>query len=192
MNLRSNIVGQLAGSGSEGMEDGDALSAQLAQPTGLALDPLGRILYFADSESSSIRRLSLGEQPHVETLVGAGLFEFGCVNGDLGSARLQHCQGIAYCDGGLLVADTYNNMIRHIDLANCSVSTVDNRKSDTVRPNGHSSCQLAGGEPVGVAADGPDRFLVADTNNHRIVEMRPSRQVSSPWPRSLDQQDGTV
>ena len=177
LSLERGELRPLAGNGNEALADGDGDEAQLAQPTGLALDPTGRALYFADSESSSVRRVWLGDRPRVETLVGAGLFEFGCCNGDFAAARLQHCRGLAWWNGGLLVADTYNSMLRRIDLDRRCVSAIAG-----CGHNGSGDGGLAGGEPAGVCTDGADRILIADTNHHRILDLRPSTGTARSWP----------
>ena len=162
-------VRPVAGSGAENISDGAAMIAELAQPSGLAACPGGKALYFADSESSAVRRLVLGPEPRVETLVGTGLFDFGHTNGSLAQGRLQHPLGLAAVDGRLFVADSYNSSIRVIDLAAGSIA-------DLAVP-----ADLAAFEPAGIAADGPDRLLVSDTNNHRIVEMRLAEGISRTW-----------
>lgn len=177
LSLSRGELRPLAGTGGEALEDGDATAAQLAQPAGLALDPTGRALYFADSESSSVRRLWLADRPQVETLVGAGLFDFGYCNGGFTTARLQHCRGLAWWNGSLLVADTYNSMLRRIDLEQRCVTTVAG-----CGRNGTGDGELTGGEPAGVCVAGADRILVADTNHHRIVELHPSRGTTHLWP----------
>lgn len=169
MDLRNGTVRALAGTGGESIVDGPAAEAQLAQPSGLALDPTGSTLYFADSETSSVRALDFGPDPHVRTLVGAGLFDFGDANGPFAEARLQHALGLCWWQDGLVVADSYNGRLRRLDLVARTVADVGER---------HFACDgplcLPAGEPAGVAAAGPDRLLVADTNNHRIVEIRPA------------------
>lgn len=177
LDLASRQVRPLAGCGSEEMEDGNAADAELAQPTGLALDAARRTLYFTDSESSSVRCLRLDGAPRVETLAGAGLFEFGCCDGNLADARFQHCRGLACWNGGLIVADTYNSQLRRVDLDRQHVHVL----RVTGNLGGASGC-LAGGEPAGVCGDGPDRILVADTNHHRIVDLQPSTGSMRPWP----------
>lgn len=177
LDLAAKQIRPLAGCGGEAMEDGDAGEAELAQPTGLALDASRRALYFADSESSSVRCLWLEATPRVETLVGAGLFEFGCCDGNLVDARLQHCRGLACWNGGLIVADTYNSLLRCVDLDRQQVHAMQ-----ITGTNGASGCCLAGGEPAGVCSDGPDRILVADTNHHRILDLRPSTRTMRAWP----------
>jgi thiol-disulfide isomerase/thioredoxin len=177
LDLVTGIVRPLAGCGGEDLIDGAAADAHLAQPTGLALDPTGGMLYFTDSETSAVRRVSLAPSPSVETLVGAGLFEFGCRDGDLPFARLQHCRGLAWWQNGLIVADTYNSALRRVDLHCQRVS----RLADDGGNGSSDAIGLAGGEPAGVAADGPDRLLVADTNHHRILELRPSEHRARNW-----------
>lgn len=166
LGLVTGELAAIAGDGTEELADGRATEARLAQPTGLALDRESRVLYFVDSETSSVRSMPLDGHGSVETLVGAGLFESGRRNGDFAQARLQHCRGIACLPGKLVVADTYNGALRILDLANRRVSEVGG--DDCRWDNG---LRLTGGEPAGVAADGGGRLLVADTNHHRIVEV---------------------
>jgi len=71
LNLDKDTVGVLAGSGREDIIDGTFKGAALAQPSGLASD--GENIYFADSETSSLRFLNL-KKSMVETIVGKGLF----------------------------------------------------------------------------------------------------------------------
>jgi thiol-disulfide isomerase/thioredoxin len=160
-------VAALAGDGGESLVDGPGASAQLAQPSGLAIDASGRTLYVADSETSAVRAIDLEPAPAVRTIVGAGLFDFGHVNGPLAEARLQHCLGIAWTPSRLLVADSYNGAIRVVDLAAKEVRDLEDPPFECEDP----VC-LPPGEPAGIAADGPGRLLLADTNNHRILEYR--------------------
>lgn len=165
LDLVAGEVTTLAGSGYEDLVDGAAGNAHLAQPTGLALDAKGGLLYFVDSETSSVRAISLRDGM-VSTLVGAGLFEYGRRNGDFAQARLQHCRGIAWRKGSLVVADTYNSILRVLDLGTRRVSELGG--DDCSAGNG---VQLAGGQPAGVTTDGAQRVLLCDTNHHRIIEL---------------------
>jgi thiol-disulfide isomerase/thioredoxin/DNA-binding beta-propeller fold protein YncE len=164
LDLATSTVAALAGDGAEAIEDGPALSAHLAQPSGLALSPDRGTLYFVDSETSSVRALHLnGSDASVETLVGTGLFDFGAANGDFAKAQFQHPLGLCWADGRLLVADSYNDALRSIDLATRQVEEFDGGSFTCIDP----LC-LPLGEPAGICSDGA-RVLVADTNNHRIL-----------------------
>jgi len=140
----------LAGSGAEGLRDGPAHSAHLAQPSGLARLDDG-VLAIADSEVSALRVLRDGR---VETLVGQGLFEWGSGDGDRETARLQHPLGVAPLPGGAIaVADTFNSLLR----------VWEDGRLRTLRQS------EALDEPGGIDVLPDGRLLVADTNHHRVV-----------------------
>jgi thiol-disulfide isomerase/thioredoxin len=98
--LGDGCVRLAAGNGREGIHDGPGPQAQLAQPSGLAYDGDANLLYFVDSETSSIRCLDL-QNRWVKTLIGKGLFVFGDSTGSYDESRLQHPLGLAYCAGKL-------------------------------------------------------------------------------------------
>ena len=173
MPLDASEIGPYAGNGREDIVDGKLLpkvpyqegTASFAQPSGLATD--GERLFVADSEGSSIRVVPLADEKGmvrggVRTLVGtaalerARLFTFGDVDGDARAARLQHPLGVAFHDGTVYVADTYNGKIKAIDASSGSVRTLADGG-----PRGLD-------EPAGIAFGG-GRLWVADTNHHRIV-----------------------
>ena len=120
MNLRTDKAQALAGTGGEGLQNGPADQAMLAQPSGLTLN--GNILYFADSENSAVRGLNL-KTMQVFTVIGHGLFDFGDKNGGPDTALLQHDLGVAMLGKNILVADTYNDKLRLIDPATRMVTT---------------------------------------------------------------------
>ncbi|MBK8176321.1 MAG: redoxin domain-containing protein [Rhodospirillales bacterium] len=166
LDLANGLVSPLAGDGQEGLRDGCPAEAQLAQPTGLAIDRTTGVIYFVDSETSAVRAMHPDGGNRIETLVGAGLFEYGRRNGPFAEARLQHCRGIACQGDRLVVADSYNGALRIVDPRTRCVSDL---LADPIAAK--TDIGLNGGDPSGIAVDGPDRILVADTNHHRIVEM---------------------
>jgi thiol-disulfide isomerase/thioredoxin len=179
LDLKTGTVAALAGTGEEGLRDGSAAAASFAQPSGLALSVNGNVLYLADSESSALRAITLLGEPRVHTLVGAGLFDFGWVNGDVRKARLQHPLGVAVDDGQVLIADTYNSALRELKLKEHEVADFDARGEFTcVDP----VC-IPLREPAGVVVDTPDRILLVDTGNHRVEEYRPSAKTYHTWAR---------
>jgi outer membrane protein assembly factor BamB len=154
-----------AGTGQEVRRDGPVGEAAFAQPSGLAL--MGDSLYIADSEISSVRAIDdLHGEPTVRLVCGSGeLFGFGDRDGAGEEVRLQHPMGIAAADGVLYVADSYNHKIKRVDPATGECRTI---------AGGLERLPVTGEpgfwEPEGLAvADG--KLLVADTNNHRIVEL---------------------
>lgn len=163
VDLDTMVASPLVGSVIEGTLNGPLADAQLAQPSGLALKD--GILYFADSESSSIRSAEVAAQDGATALVAGGaetLFDFGDVDGVGADARLQHPLGVAFHGDTLLVADTYNSKIKAIDVSTGQVTTLfggDQGWADGAAP------QFS--EPGGISVEG-DIAWVADTNNHVI------------------------
>lgn len=160
----------LVGSGrEENRNNAYPSSAGLAQPSGLAFDGTN-FIYFADSESSSIRKIS-AENGSVSALVGGAsdprnLFAFGDKDGIGTDARLQHPLGVSWSsfDNTLYVADTYNHKIKKVDILSKDCVTVSEQKFN---------------EPAGLCVL-DDKIYVADTNNSeiKIFEIK-SRSISS-------------
>lgn len=169
LDLASETVTRFAGSGAEDVRNGGLADAAFAQPSGLVADDDS--LYVVDSEGSAVRKISL-EAGDVTTLAGTAdlprgrsLFEFGDRDGVGAEARLQHPLGIALFQRSLVIADSYNHKLKRLDLATGRVTTVagDARAGDRLDPVRFS-------EPAGVAIVG-HLAIVADTNNHRLVQV---------------------
>lgn len=157
------IVIRYAGSGAEGRADGDLDQAAFAQPSGLAL--AGRTLYVADAEANIVREVVLPPVNRVRTLAGGDLFEFGDADGAGDAVRLQHPLGICAVDDGLLLVDTYNHRLKHLDPATGRVR----RWTGNGEP-GHvdgSAARARFYEPGGISATSRHAY-VADTNNHAV------------------------
>jgi thiol-disulfide isomerase/thioredoxin len=157
---RSGQLAVLAGTGDEGLRDGAAAEAWLAQSSGLAEDSRGNV-WVADSETSALRVLRFDDDGSatVATAVGEGLFDFGFRDGEAGHARMQHCLGVAQLpDGSVAVADTYNGAVRHYDPRTQRVTTLARglaEPSDVL-------LDLSGEEPL---------LVVVETNAHRLLRV---------------------
>ena len=131
----AGTVRVLAGTSGEGLRDGDAGHAYLAQPSGLA--PAADRLWFVDAETSALRWYrdgdgsgdvggeGGGEGGEVGTAVGSGLFDFGHRDGPAGQALLQHPLGVCLLpDGSVAVLDTYDDAVRRYDPVTDEVTTL--------------------------------------------------------------------
>jgi len=151
----------VAGTGFQGLVDGRAGEAELAQPSGLARVPGG--VAFVDAESSALRLLA--DRGRVGTVVGVGLFDWGRRDGRAGTARLQHPEGLAVAPDGrtLFVADTFNNRLcawTGSRLVTIPVAGLDEPSGLDVLPDG--------------------RLVVADRGNHRLVVVDPVAATLQP------------
>ena len=164
MNLETGVIRVSVGNGRESVYNDTLATSELAQPSGLYFN--NGLLYFADSESSTIRVADFTNDT-VRTIAGTienSLFDFGDVDGQLGTSRLQHPLGVTG-DGeeSIFIADTYNSKIKVIDAAT---------NTETFLNTGFD-------EPGGIDYhDG--KLYIADTNNHRlcVVDVA-SKQVST-------------
>ena len=110
-------------------------------------------LWFVDSETSSLRSLANGV---VATHVGAGLFDFGLVDGAADGAMLQHPLGVTLLpDGSVAVLDTYNGAVRRFDPVSRTVTTlaIDLR------------------EPSGALLEPDGSLLVVESAAHRLTRI---------------------
>ncbi len=187
MPLDEREIGPYAGNGREDIVDGPLLPktpyepgfSSFAQPSGLAGD--NDWLYVADSEGSSIRAVPFNPEKEVRTVIGTAdlpggrLFTFGDVDGKPGTGRLQHPLDVAFRDGKLYVADTYNNKVRVVDASTGELSTL----AGNGKP-GRDDSPAAFDEPEGLAVAG-DKLFVADTNNHaiRVIDLGSGNKVST-------------
>lgn len=189
LSLESNLIQPLVGSGREGLVDGSFNDSQLAQPSGLYYE--NGILYFADSESSSIRMADI-QNSEVHTLAGPrenNLFDFGDIDGVVGTSRLQHALGVVGDESGMLyVADTYNNRIKLLNPETKETTTLLGLGGETggFRDGGADVAEFD--EPGGLTYAN-DKLYVADTNNHavRVIDL-PTKTVSTmifPNPEAL-------
>ncbi len=171
--FESRELSVLAGDGVERLGDGKLLQASFAQPSGLWLD--GPTLYVADSETSSIRALHTKAE-RVTTLVGTGLYDFGRADGRGRLAQLQHPLGVTGRDDRLYVADSFNNLIRTIDLEGDGDVSVD-----TLELKGVTELN----EPSGLSVF-ENTLYMADTNHHRILTVdlltHETRELSLSFP----------
>ena len=163
LELARETIAPWAGSGREDIVDGPLASAALAQPSGIVHE--GGVLYFADSETSSIRSAEVAPKGKVNTLVGRGLFEFGDRDGTGREARLQHPLGVDARDGTVYVADTYNHKLKRIGADTRVAAALAGTGSPGLKDGPAGEAQFY--EPGGVSLlDG--HLYVADTNNHAV------------------------
>ncbi len=146
----------------EGIVDGPRDSAELAQPSGLAVGAHG--ITFADSESSAVRHVGLEPGATVSTAVGSGLFDFGDSDGVADDVRLQHPLDVAWQGDRLYVADTFNHKIKRIDTATKTATTLCGGLGDADGPFSDARFN----EPGGICAGPDNTLIVAETNNHRL------------------------
>nr|XP_033797245.1 NHL repeat-containing protein 2 isoform X2 [Geotrypetes seraphini] len=189
---------RFAGSGNEeNRNNAYPHKAGFAQPSGLSvsLEEPWNCLFVADSESSTVRTVSLKDGA-VKLLVGGerdplNLFAFGDVDGTGVNAKLQHPLGVTWSKkrSVLYVVDSYNHKIKVIDPKTKSCTTLAGT-GEAGDISGPSFTQSAFNEPGGLCVgDGGHLLYVADTNNHQIKMLDLDARTVSVLP--ILKQDGS-
>ena len=151
--------------------DGVGPNARFNNPEGLAISPDGKTLYVADSRNNMIRKIDLATKT-VSTIAGHTFPSSG--DGVGKSAGFESPRGLAISPDGktLYVADSGNNMIRKIDLATSTVTTLAGAGKLTPGHADGVGAQATFLEPrsLAISADGQVLYI-ADTRNDLIRKM---------------------
>jgi hypothetical protein len=190
------VVTTLAGTpGQAGHADGATGSlATFFQPTGVATD--GTYVYVADMYNHTIRRVAISGGA---TTTIAGLAGVAGFKNDVGTAaRFYYPQALGFGSNYLYVADSYNCVVRKIDLVNNSVTTFAGTDPSPSPICGYSDTWPGQfNHPYGLAVLGApphDSVLVADTWNS-VVRWAGWKLVSiSPpiWDKRVETWYGTA
>ncbi len=161
--IEQGMVEVVGGTANEGLRDGRADQAWLAQPSGLCASADGARVWIADSETSALRSITRAGDGMltVETHVGTGLFDFGHRDGPAEQALLQHPLGVTELpDGSVAISDTYNGAIRRYDPARRDVSTL-------ARGLAEPSDAVVERDPD----TGETRLIVVESAGHRLTRV---------------------
>ncbi|MEK4436084.1 NHL domain-containing protein [Paenibacillus sp. FSL K6-2862] len=149
-------------------DGGDATSAQLFFPTGVALDDEGN-LYIADTSNQRIRKVDSSGK--ITTVAGN---DNGGFNGDGGAAveaYLYNPTGVVIDGGGnLFIADSSNQRIRKVDSSG-KITTIAGTDLMGYGGDGGPATSAELFTPQGIALDRSGDLYVADLYNSRIREL---------------------
>lgn len=177
VNLVTTAVTTVAGSpGSYGSVDGTGMAAKFRNPNGLSLAADGLTLFIADAGNHKIRKINLANNL-VTTLAGIGAA--GSSDNAVGTlAAFNTPKGVATLPNGSVVyiSDTFNSIIRMIDVATTSVTTIAGGGSTTgshFADNASSGLSAKFWYPVNaVLSLNSDKLYISDQQNFRVRTMQ--------------------
>ena len=172
----AGVISTVAGTGVAGYsgDGGQATSAQLNAPHGLAVDTAGN-LYIADTTNYRIRKVTTAGI--ITTVAGNGTIPFGS---DIGDNNLATSAGVVPWDvevdeaGNLYISDWLYSRIRKVTANNGVITTVAGTGVAGFSGDGGPATSAALNSPTGLALDSQGNIYVADTGNHRI------RKINAP------------
>ncbi len=167
------LINTIAGNGTPGYsgDGGQATSAQLAAPQGVAVDKSGNI-YIADTGNQCIREVS--PNGVIATLAGKGTVGFGGDGGPATGAFLNQPRGVAVdASGNVYVADFNNQRVRLVS-PNGTITTLAGNGAVGFSGDGGPAASAELNGPISVAVDASDNVYIADSNNYRVRVVSPS------------------
>ncbi|MBS1799733.1 MAG: SMP-30/gluconolactonase/LRE family protein [Acidobacteria bacterium] len=158
-----STVAGINGAGFSG-DGGAATSAQLSNPSALAVDSSGN-LYIADTGNHRIRKIS---GTTIGTVAGNGEQGFSGDGGAATAAGIDSPNGVAVdAAGRIYIGDTHNQRVRVVNTAGV-ISTLAGGNSKTYGGDGGAATSALLARPRGLSVDAQGNIYVADSDNNRI------------------------
>ena len=172
VNAQTGIITTVAGNGVSGFagDGGSPLSASLYNPSSVQLDSAGNI-YIADTGNNRIREVNISTNT-IFTVAGNG--SGAPYSGDSApatSVSLSSPHGISLdSTGNLYIADTGNNVIRLVNVAANTITTVAGNGASDYTGDGNPAIAATLKAPWDVAVLNTGGFYIADRKNN-VVRM---------------------
>jgi sugar lactone lactonase YvrE len=179
----SGIITTVAGTGTAGSlgDGGNATSAQLSSPTGVAVDLSGNI-YIADTWNHRIRKITVSTGI-ITTIAGTGTNGFSG-DGSAATSALLYSPDSVVLDsmGNVYITDTWNNCIRKITVSTGIITTIAGTGGNGAgfigfTGDGGVATSAKLNYPSGVALDLSGNVYIADQSNNCIRKITVSNDI---------------
>jgi hypothetical protein len=163
----SGTITTVAGTGIGGFsgDGGQATSAELNYPYGVAIDSDGN-LYIGDTYNGRVRKVD--GSGTITTVAGTGAFGFSGDGGAATSAELYYPYGVAVDGSGTLyIADSGNSAVRRVD-GSGTITTIAGTGTAGFSGDGGQATSAELDGPHGVVPDDSGNLYVADAGNNRV------------------------
>jgi sugar lactone lactonase YvrE len=165
----TGIITTVAGNGTYGYsgDGGQATSAMLSYPYGVAMDSLGNI-YIADTDNGRIRKVTISTGI-ITTVVGTGTNGYSGDGGKATLATMNYPSGIALDSSeNFYISDTYNSRIRKVTYSTGNISTVAGTGVSGYSGDSGQATSAALNRPSSAALDSSGKIYFSDKFNNRI------------------------
>ncbi|HJT88636.1 MAG TPA: hypothetical protein VJ732_12290, partial [Bryobacteraceae bacterium] len=162
----TGLISTFAGGGAS-LNDGVQATAAHIQPTHLAVDAAGNVVF---SDQNRVRRVDAGTGL-VTTLAGTGTPGYSGDGGQATAAQLNQPGGIAFdSQENLLIADSGNSRVRRVDSSGV-ITTIAGNGQNVYAGAGGPAAQASIGTPVDVATGSNGNLYIASTNLHLVLQV---------------------
>ena len=175
----TGVISTVAGNGTWGYSgDGQAATnAELACPTGVAVDAAGDI-YIADCYNNVIRKVD-HITGYISTVAGNGSWGYSGDGEAATSAELSDPAGVAVdAAGDIYIADSGNDVIRKVDTSGY-ISTVAGNGNYGYSGDDEAATSAELSYPEGVAVDAAGDIYIADSGNDVVRKVDTSGVIST-------------
>jgi trimeric autotransporter adhesin len=167
----NGLITTVAGTGEVGYsgDGGQAMSARLNFPKGVAVDASGNI-YIVDTANHCIRKVTKSTGV-ITTVAGGGDYDFDNVHdgGQATSAVLASPLGVTLdASGNVYITDTKHFRIRMVTKSTGVITTVAGNGTAGYFGDGGQATSSKLSFPYGIAVDASGNIYIADQYNHRI------------------------
>ncbi len=150
-------------------DDGQATSARLNGPVGVAVDSTGN-LYIADVGNNRIRKVTAAGT--ITTVAGNGVQGYFGDGSSAMNAELNNPYGVAVDgSGNLYISDSLNDRIRKVAAGTGIITTVAGSGSAGYSGDKGPAINAEFYSPQGIAVDGSGDLFIADTGNGVVREV---------------------
>jgi sugar lactone lactonase YvrE len=174
-------ISTVAGNGSPGGagDGGQATSAELSNPSGIAIDGAGD-LFIADTGNNVVRRVD-AISGVITTFAGQmGTMGYSGDGGAATSALLVSPRGLALMPGGdLLITDSGNNAIRLVNITSNQINTIAGTGVAGYNGDAIAATSAQLNDPYGVAVRSDGAIAIADLENQRVRLVNTSGVIST-------------
>jgi DNA-binding beta-propeller fold protein YncE len=182
VDLASGIITTFAGTGEAGSggDGGTVDQAVLFGPRALAFGPTGD-LYICLRNDHKVRRVDM-RTGIIRTVAGTGERGYTGDHGPALQATFNGPKEIAVDRlGDIVLVDTENHCIRHIEAASGLVSTIAGSGRPGGSGDGGSATAAALTRPHGACLDEADNIYIGDSENHRVRFVSMHGEDGLPW-----------
>jgi streptogramin lyase len=162
------VLSNFAGSGAKGFagDNGAAVAAKLADPSGIAIGPDGAF-YICDTANHRIRRVA--RDGKITTVAGTGEKGWSGDGGPATAAKLAEPYEVRFDpSGNIFWVERLSHSVRRLDAKTGVITTIAGTGTPGFSGDGGLAPRAQLNEPHSIAFDPAGDLYIADVKNHRI------------------------